>query len=267
MSFSGQIKLERHAMHELDAVNKNTYEKSNVVDIYAQRNKLQPPERKIFRILKPKLSTMKMLDIGIGAGRTTSYFAPLVKEYTGVDYSKSMIDYCKKRFKSNSNYKFEIADSRSLKLFEDKYYDFVLFSFNGMDFILPEEREMAFKEMERVCKSNGTICFSSHNLLSVGRAHIYWRNPKSILAGLQPLMNKEKINTIATNDIVIRDGGEGINNNLKICYINPSIQLKYLKDKGYYDIKMFNLNGFEIANLRKVCKCTDPWLYYLYKIR
>ncbi|MCP5064828.1 MAG: class I SAM-dependent methyltransferase [Ignavibacteriae bacterium] len=39
-----------------------------------------------------------MIDIGDRAGRTTYYFANLVEEYIGIDFSKPIIDQCKKEF-------------------------------------------------------------------------------------------------------------------------------------------------------------------------
>lgn len=38
---------------------------------------------------------MTMLDIGVGAGQTTPYFAQSVKEYIGIDYSSQMIQACR----------------------------------------------------------------------------------------------------------------------------------------------------------------------------
>lgn len=37
-----------------------------------------------------------MLDIAVGAGRTTLHFASLIKSYVGIDYSSGMITECKK---------------------------------------------------------------------------------------------------------------------------------------------------------------------------
>ena len=75
---------------------------------------------------------MKMLDIGVGGGRTTLHFAPLVKEYVGIDYSQNMIKACQERFAQVS---FQTADARSMGIFKDSTFDFILFSYNGIDYI------------------------------------------------------------------------------------------------------------------------------------
>ncbi len=79
------------------ACNEETYEKANVVAGF-QKSELQPPEKTILEMMQDKLGNMKMLDIGVGAGRTTVHFAPLVQEYVGIDYSENMIKACKSSF-------------------------------------------------------------------------------------------------------------------------------------------------------------------------
>ncbi len=60
--------------------NKNTWEEDDIVEYYTQLTALQPPEVTITNILRDRLSGMGMLDIGVGAGRTTLYFAELVSQ-------------------------------------------------------------------------------------------------------------------------------------------------------------------------------------------
>jgi ubiquinone/menaquinone biosynthesis C-methylase UbiE len=42
---------------------------------------------------------MKMLDIGVGRGRTTMHFAQAAEEYWAIDYSEEMIAACRERFR------------------------------------------------------------------------------------------------------------------------------------------------------------------------
>src|SRR5689334_21776172 len=81
-----------------DPINKQTYLSPKVIDFYSQNTDLQPPEKTIVQILAPMLSNAKMLDVGVGAGRTTEYFAPIVKSYTAFDFSAGMIDQCKAKY-------------------------------------------------------------------------------------------------------------------------------------------------------------------------
>src|SRR2546430_7085903 len=81
-----------------------------------------------------RLAYMRMLDIGVGRGRTTAHFGSLVKEYTGIDYSPRMIEACRQQFRyAKVPFRFEVGDARDLHVFGDGVFDFILFSFNGLD--------------------------------------------------------------------------------------------------------------------------------------
>src|SRR5262249_12955489 len=126
---------------------------------------LQPPEETILRLLLPGLATARMLDLGVGGGRTTLHFAKWVHEYVGADYSPSMITACQKRFSGYpAHISFQVCDARALGLFESASFDFVLFSFNGLDYVGHDDRLKILQEIRRVGNPGGHFCFSSHNL-------------------------------------------------------------------------------------------------------
>lgn len=141
------------------------YEKDDIVQEVSERAFLFKPEQVVLNKLQNRLSDMKMLDIGMGGGRTTAFFAPLVKAYVGIDYSQKMIWLCQKKFTENSQkLLFKRADARKLVLFRDDEFDFVLFSFNGMDVVDYEDRAKILKEIHRICKNNAYFLFSAHNI-------------------------------------------------------------------------------------------------------
>ena len=115
--------------------NLKTYTSADIVGYYSQLKALQPAEEAILTLLKPGLGSMKMLDIGVGGGRTTRHFAAVTAEYVGIDYSAGMIDACKERCSGDANTTFHVGDARDLSRFEDDCFDFILFSFNGIDYI------------------------------------------------------------------------------------------------------------------------------------
>ena len=106
------------------------YASAAVVRRYSDANELFGAERAILDIVRDDLPQWRMLDLGVGVGRTTLHFAPLVREYVGADLSPAMIEACRARFSGQSwpHVGFRICDARSMPEFEDGSFDFVLFS-------------------------------------------------------------------------------------------------------------------------------------------
>jgi ubiquinone/menaquinone biosynthesis C-methylase UbiE len=78
---------------------------------------------------------------------------------TGIDYSEEMIDACKKRFSDYSSHiSFKVCYVRSMKMFDENTFDFILFSFNGIDLISHNERLKAFDEIKRIGKPGSCFC-------------------------------------------------------------------------------------------------------------
>ncbi len=251
--------------------NLQTYSSNDVVSYYEKYEGLQKPEKAIFNILKERLPEMNMLDIGIGAGRTTAHFAPLVKKYTGVDYSKGMVDATLKKYGTKwPSATFEQADVRNLERFEEGAFDFVLFSFNGMDTILPEERETALRQIRRVLKKNGLFCFSTHNLIALLDIKGFeWR--LNMLAAIKRVFEVRKIKKINSrqlanvaneNYVTINDGAH--NFGLENCYFRPSFQVTQLKETGFSDIRIYSHTEGKMVDIKnELATGEEKWLYYL----
>ena len=252
--------------------NANTYSLQKVIKHYVgYSTKLQKPEQTIYNILKPELNQMKMLDIGVGGGRTTHHFASKVKEYIGIDFSEGMITACQNGFhQSIPLAKFEVCDVRNLSRFETHYFDFVLFSFNGLDNITHEERIASLKEIRRICKPKGFFCFSSHNLLCLPsffkpRFRLHPIKFVKSLFNIKKLreQNSHVINSLDTADFVnvyddVYDFG------LNTYYVRPSYQVTQLNINGFNSVRLFSLeSGEELKLPAQWNNATDSWIYYL----
>lgn len=145
--------------------NQTIFESEEEVKRFKNMDHLQKPEITVLDELREKLRNMKMLDIGVGAGRTTGHFACLTKEYVGIDYSPSMIAAAQKKFQ---NYPKKISlltmDARNMTLFPDGYFDFALFSYCGIDYVSHEDRLKILSEIRRILRKGGFFFFSTHNL-------------------------------------------------------------------------------------------------------
>ncbi len=257
--------------------NKNTYNKKSVADYYSKEDKLQPPEAAILESIKERLPQMKMLDIGVGGGRTTLHFAEHTEEYVGVDYSEEMVAVCKRRFSGWSNkIAFAVCDARNMQMFEDDRFDFILFSFNGIDSIAYEDRDRVLREVQRVGKQGGWFAFSTHNLLGAPELFKFhgFRGRSLVGAGksavkwvlLNFICNKPKdVRDLPHKQYaIINDGCHGFN--LKNCYIRPSEQIDRLQE-GFENIRVFSLAGNEVNDSGELNSIKHSWLYYLCTIK
>lgn len=255
--------------------NQKTYAAPSIVRHYAALSKLQPAEQTIFNVLQERLSDMQMLDIGVGGGRTTLHFAEATSGYIGIDQSAEMIAACQQRFASE-NRAFACCDARMMSQFAENTFDFILFSFNGIDYVSHADRLRILQEVCRVGKPGGYFCFSSHNLQAMER-EFDWRNQFScnpitaysnlvmllLLRGFNRTIRPKQLN--ALTHAVIRD--ESHNFRLQTYYVRPQEQLRQLA-ADFKDVKIYSWsNGLEITDLDADNANSDLWLYYLCVIR
>ena len=132
----------------------------SVVERYRRVAELLPPEAAIFSRMGREFADKRILDFGVGAGRTTPYLLEISKKYIGIDFSPAMIAACQARYPAVS---FAVGDARDLSRYPAASFDFVLFSQNGIDCIDHAGRLQALAEIRRVLAPGGVFIFSSLN--------------------------------------------------------------------------------------------------------
>ncbi len=248
--------------------NQTTYKTASIVKYYEQINELQPAEQMILHRLSPRLRTMKMLDIGVGAGRTTQHFADRTAGYIGIDSSSEMIEACTTRFPDRS---FRVCDARNMNCFDDGSFDFILFSFNGIDYVDHNDRLKIFTEIHRVSKPGGTFCFSSHNLQSFEASFDFksqWSwNPIAtytnlVMTGILRLLNRPLTLTNVQESAYKIVNDESHNFRLNTYYIRPLEQVAQLGHQ-FKDIQIYSWkNDIELVNQTDRLANKDQWIYY-----
>ena len=103
------------------------------------------------------ITNKKIIEISSGRGGGLSH---IVKKYkplqaTGLDYSKTNIDFCKKTYKS-SNIKFITGNSMDIKL-NNNSFDIVL---NVEASHAYDDKYKFFKEVSRILKPSGIFCYA-----------------------------------------------------------------------------------------------------------
>jgi SAM-dependent methyltransferase len=149
--------------------NREIYRLPEVVADFALGQSLETAEQAAFGHLRP---SMRILDVGVGAGRTVPVLSGLGGAYHGVDYSEAMVAHCRQQWPA---LRFDVMDASQPWPFGPASYDAVLFSFNGLDYLHPEAaRHRFFGECHRVLAPQGLLIFSSHN----PRALLAWHPPR-----------------------------------------------------------------------------------------
>ncbi|HEX7561591.1 MAG TPA: class I SAM-dependent methyltransferase [Candidatus Humimicrobiaceae bacterium] len=262
---------------------------------YGNRDYLEPAEETLITELGlGRLAAMDMLDMGVGGGRTTKYFAPLVRYYIGADYAPAMLKVCKKRFAGDFN--FIECDARAMQGFNDNSFDFVLFSFNGIDSFSHKDRMAALKEVRRVLRDGGIFYFSSHNLNWIGLKGIFTiknsiekisasdgnqenenRNPlRHVHRGTKAAYRIFRLNllnrTVDMKSFIdkLRRNEKGniydnsLNGKASIYYVAPKEQERQLKETGFIDIFTYSRSGIKTENDELLNQ--GGWVYYLCKV-
>src|ERR1041385_469458 len=96
----------------VDATNMAAYARTGTVDWYRDFEFILKPEAVILEALGPTIRGKKLLDIGIGGGRTTRFLLEISSDYTGIDYTADCITAARQRF-PNAN--LQCCDARDRK--------------------------------------------------------------------------------------------------------------------------------------------------------
>jgi len=125
----------------------------------------------------------RVLDVGCGAGRTSTVLAAAGFDVVGLDISRPMLGLAAAE---DPAVRYVAGDAAALP-FAEGSFPTVLFSYNGIDELRPTSaRVAALREIHRVLEPGGRFAFSSHNLLRrllplpptrqwLGKMATFWR--------------------------------------------------------------------------------------------
>lgn len=248
--------------------NLETYQNKKTINYYAKSEGLQLPEQEILKKIGNKLINANVLDIGVGGGRTTPYFANGVNSYLGIDFSEDFIIHCKKKYNSTfSKAEFKTVDARSLEQMPSNSFDIILFSFNGIDNVTLDERNTIIKSIYKLLKPNGYFIFSSHNLnyLPILSKYKIYKNPLATIKTAIKHYNFLKKNKLALqnkkNYTFIYD--DTYDFGLQTCYVNANYQIKVLEESGFSNCEIYSLNTGNQISTSDSENDKSAWLYFL----
>lgn len=242
--------------------NLNTYSNSNVVKWYENLNDIVSIEKHIFELYNNVISQANVLDIGIGGGRTTNFLIKKCKSYIGIDYSMVFVKAVKIKF---PNKDIRCMDARNLQILESNSFDFINFSFNGIDYVDLNGRKQILSEIWRVLKPGGIFFFSTHNKSHttfnkpawVNSENSLWTNFKTFfkLMPFYPVHLKQKNKEIINVDYaIINDCAH--NYSLFTFYTTPDFLRKQLAEFCFSEIDLFSKTS-KIDNYENL----DDWIF------
>lgn len=140
--------------------NKAAYNSKEVIDWYKNFTGLMPVERLVFGKLSDIMKNGRVLDIGIGAGRTTAELNANCGKYIGIDYAENLIEVARHNY---PHLDLRCLTASKMDVLSEAYFDLVNFSFNGLDYSGMEERQRILEEINRILRPGGYFFFSTHN--------------------------------------------------------------------------------------------------------
>ena len=248
--------------------NKEYYDTDGVPEYEGRDTKLMKAEQVILTSLQDEIKGKPVLDLGVGAGRTTQYLRAITADYVGADYSKKMIVLARRRHPDAT---FVLCDARYIPMV-DNDFSAVFFWGAGMGGVMPPTRSLIFKEANRVLKKNGLFVFPAQNIdygnlagaiefdFNLNLIAFLKDGAKQLCPGAVGIIIKLRRKLWGIGDAIGLEYAEFTRAVTPTYYISIETQVRQLLEAGFSEVTAVNMEG---TVLKKGEKSTGIWVYYI----
>lgn len=254
-------------MHDL---NRSYYDVPHIVDNYARETSLQKPEEAILERFRDELARARLLEIGVGPGRTTPRIRAAVRHYVAIDYSAAMLAPCRQRFRDAQ---LVLCDGRRLA-FPAGTFDAAYFCWNAIDDVGHADRIAMLEAIAKVLRPGGLFFFSTHNRDWTPKSPytqfyaVRSRNPLRLLGGnaraagkyLFGIFNHLRYRKLERDEEEYAMVNEApLDFRTMTYFIGRRQQIAQLARYGFGEVELFARDGRRITRDEP---CDDGWIYY-----
>jgi SAM-dependent methyltransferase len=122
--------------------------------------RLLAAERAIFARIGDEVRGGRVLDLGVGTGRTLPFLRGLASRYVALGGPRDVVEECRRRHPGAD---VRVGDARDLGIFEESGFDLVVFASSGLDRLPHVARLRALAAIRRVLAPGALFVFSTHN--------------------------------------------------------------------------------------------------------
>jgi SAM-dependent methyltransferase len=185
---------------------------------------------------KEAFAGKRVLDLGVGAGRTTQYLAPFASDYLGIDLSPAMLALARARY---PNVRFADMDLREIGKLQPESSDFVFGPWNILSAFSHDERIQIIRRVHTLLSPGGLFAFSAHNgdwKYAGGHPLSKPLRPRNVVDALHPMswvnyLSRKTQRREETDYAILNDEAhrwQGV-----FYYISPDAQVRQLEACGF----------------------------------